>query len=106
MAYSLLDMATSTRQQAMSGMRDVAQQEQQREAANKQLKEANQASRMQSIGMGAGLGAMVAGSTGAAATGAAAGSAGGVAGGAAAGSVGGPMGAAIGAGIGLIASLF
>jgi hypothetical protein len=105
MAYSLLDMATSTRQQAMSGMRDVAQQEQQREAANKQLKEANQASRMQSIGMGAGLGAMVAGSTGAA-TGAAAGSAGGVAGGAAAGSVGGPMGAAIGAGIGLIASLF
>jgi hypothetical protein len=102
MAYSLLDMATSTRQQAMSGMRDVAQQEQQREAANKQLKEANQASRMQSIGMGAGLGAMVAGSTGAAATGAA----GGVAGGAAAGSVGGPMGAAIGAGIGLIASLF
>lgn len=85
MGYSLMEAATSTRQQALAGMRDVAQQEQQREAANRQLKEARQASTLQSVGMGAGVGAMA---------------------GAEIGSVGGPMGAGIGAGIGLLASLF
>ena len=84
MGYSILDVASTTRQQALQGMEDVANQEQQREAANKQLESAQTAQTMTNIGTGAGLGYMV----GAGA------------------SVGGPWGAAIGAGIGLVASLF
>ena len=86
MGYSVLDVAQTTRQQALKGMQDVANQEEQREAANKQLKSAQKAQTMSNIGTGAGVGAMVGMQAG--------------------GSVGGPMGAAIGAGIGLIASLF
>ena len=85
MGYSILDVASTTRQQALQGMEDVANQEQQREAANQQLKQAQKAQTMSNIGVGAGVGAMA---------------------GMKAGSVGGPMGAAIGAGIGLVASLF
>ena len=84
MGYSVLDVAATTRKQAMQGMADVADQEVQREAANEQLKSAQKAQTMSNIGTGAGLGYMV----GAGA------------------SVGGPWGAAIGAGIGLVASLF
>lgn len=78
MGYSVLDVAQTTRKQALQGMEDVANQEQQREAANKQLKQAQKAQTMSNIGTGAGAGFMV----------------------------GGPAGAAVGAGIGLIASLF
>ena len=78
MGYSILDVASTTRQQALQGMEDVANQEQQREAANKQLEQAQKAQTMSTIGAGAGIGFMV----------------------------GGPVGGAIGAGIGLIASLF
>ena len=85
MGYSLLDAAQSTRKEAMKGMEDVANQESQREAANKQLKSAQRGQTMAAVGTGAGLGMMA---------------------GMKAGSVGGPMGAAIGAGIGLVASLF
>ena len=101
MGYSVLDVAQTTRKQALQGMEDAANQESQREAANKQLKEAKQAQTMSNIGTGAGVGYMI--GAGAAAAG---GAASGAASGAAAGSVAGPMGAAIGAGIGLIASLF
>lgn len=86
MGYSLLDIGQSTRQQALKGMQDVANQEEQREVANKQLKSAQKAQTMSNIGTGAGVGAMV-------------GTQAGMAG-------GGPIGAAVGAGIGLIASLF
>lgn len=85
MGYSLLDAATSTRQQAMAGMETSSKLEQQREAENKQLKAAKKQMTMQNVGTGAAVGMMT---------------------GAEAGSVGGPLGAAIGAGVGLIASLF
>ena len=85
MGYSLLDAATSTRQQAMAGMDDAAKLENQREAENKQLAAAKKQQTMTNVGTGAAVGAMA---------------------GAQAGSVGGPWGAAIGAGVGLIASMF
>lgn len=78
MGYSLLDIAQTTRKEALQGMEDTTNQEAQREAANKQLKSAQRAQTMSNVGTGAGLGMMA----------------------------GGPMGAAIGAGIGLVASLF
>ena len=78
MGYSLLDAATSTRQQAMAGMETSSKLEQQREAENKQLKAAKQQQTMSAVGTGAGIGMMV----------------------------GGAPGSAIGAGVGLIASLF
>jgi len=78
MGYSILDIAGATRRQAMQGMADVADQEQKREAANKNLKEAQRATTMGAIGTGAAVGGMV----------------------------GGPWGAAAGAAIGLIASMF
>lgn len=78
MGYSLLDAATSTRQQAMAGMETSSKLEQQREAENKQLKAAKQQQTMSAVGTGAGIGMMV----------------------------GGAPGAAIGAGVGLIASMF
>ena len=85
MGYSLLDAATSTRQQAMAGMETSSKLEQQREAENKQLKAAKKQMTMKNVGTGAAVGMMA---------------------GAQAGSVGGPWGAAIGAGVGLVASLF
>ena len=78
MGYSLLDAAQSTRKEALKGMEDAANQEAQREAANKQLKSAQRGQTMSAIGAGTGLGF----------------------------AVGGPVGGAIGAGIGLVASLF
>ena len=78
MGYSLLDAATSTRQQAMAGMETSSKLEQQREAENKQLKAAKKQQTMGAVGTGAGIGMMA----------------------------GGPLGAAIGAGVGYIASLF
>ena len=78
MGYSLLDAAQSTRQQALQGMADVSNQEAQREADNKQLKAAKEATTMGAVGTGAAVGMMA----------------------------GGPWGAAIGAGVGLVASLF
>ena len=85
MGYSLLDAATSTRQQAMAGMETSSKLEQQREAENKQLKAAKKQMTMQNVGTGAAVGAMAGAKMGAGA---------------------GPWGAAIGAGIGLVASLF
>lgn len=78
MGYSLLDVAQSTRQQALQGMADVSNQEAQREADNKQLKAAKKATTMGAVGTGASVGFMV----------------------------GGPVGAGVGAGVGYIASLF
>ena len=78
MGYSLLDVAQSTRKQALQGMEDVSNQEAQRESENKQLKAAKQQQTMGAVGTGAGIGFMV----------------------------GGPVGAGVGAGIGLVASLF
>ena len=78
MGYSLLDVAQSTRKQALQGMEDVSNQEAQRESENKQLKAAKQQQTMGAVGTGAGIGFMV----------------------------GGPVGAGVDAGIGLVASLF
>ncbi|MGR5241749.1 bacteriocin [Photobacterium damselae] len=74
MSYSILDTAGNTRKQALSGLRDAANRETERENANKQLKTAKRAQTMGAIGSGASIGMMA----------------------------GGPVGALVGAGAGLI----
>ncbi|QSH59282.1 bacteriocin [Photobacterium damselae] len=65
MSYSILDMGGDTRKQALSGLRDAANRETERENANKQLKTAKRTRTMSSIGSGATIGAMAGGPIGA-----------------------------------------
>ncbi|MGF1727081.1 bacteriocin [Photobacterium nomapromontoriensis] len=81
MSYSVLQLGGDTRKQAMSGLRDAANREEEVDRMNKQLKTAERTQTMSAMGSGAAMGAMV---------------------GMQAGSVGGPMGMAIGAVGGLI----
>ena len=81
MSYSLLDIGRNVKAEGMGGLRDAARMAEQREATNKQLREAKKATEMQAMGTGAMGGAMM---------------------GAQMGAPGGPWGVAIGAGIGLL----
>lgn len=83
MSYGLLGIRRQMEGEAMTGLQNLAGQQQQQKAHNEQMKQADRAQTMQSVGTGAGMGMMA---------------------GMQAGSVGGPMGAAIGAGVGLLAS--
>lgn len=80
MGYSLLSMGQHQKGAAMKGLRDAANREERREAANKKLKAAERQQKVGTVVSGATTGAMV---------------------GMQAGSVGGPAGAAIGAVAGL-----
>lgn len=77
MGYGILDIGAQTRQQALTGLRDAANQDQQREAANENLKQQKKQGTMSAIGTGASMGFMI----------------------------GGPVGGLVGAGIGLVGSM-
>ncbi len=83
MSYGLLGLRRQMEGEAMTGLQNLAAQQQQQKALNSEVLQAEKQQTMQAVGMGAGAGALA---------------------GAKMGSVGGPMGAAIGAGIGLLAS--
>ncbi len=78
MGYGLIDIGAQTRNQAMSGLREAARLEQQRENMNKELKAQQKQATMSSVGAGAGMGFLA----------------------------GGPIGALIGGGLGFLSSLF
>lgn len=71
MGYGLVNMQRTLEQQAKQGLQHSAQLEQQREATNDRLEEADKAGRMNSTATAAGLGFMVGGPVGAAVGGAA-----------------------------------
>lgn len=77
MGYGILDIGAQTRQQAMKGLSDAANREQQQEAANDQLKAQKKQGTMSAVGTGVAMGF----------------------------TVGGPVGAAVGGAIGLVGSL-
>jgi len=56
---SITGLGSSYKTQALSGLRDLSQMEQQRDAANKQMESADSASKMSTTFTGAGLGAAV-----------------------------------------------
>lgn len=56
MGYGLIDIASQTRQQALQGLSDVSERENQREIANQQLKDQRKQGQMSMAGMGAGMG--------------------------------------------------
>lgn len=58
MSYSILNIGSDTRKQALSGLRDVANREQEIEHANKQIKTAERTQTMSAAGTGAMIGAM------------------------------------------------
>lgn len=78
MGYGLIDIGARTRREALQGMQDSAQLDEQREAMNKGLKSQQRLQTMTNIGTGAAVGTMVMPG----------------------------IGTAIGAGIGALASLF
>lgn len=57
MGYGLVNVQRQLSQEANSGLADAAGLEQQRKLANRQLKEAHKAGRMQAMATGAGIGA-------------------------------------------------
>ncbi|UJZ96336.1 bacteriocin [Photobacterium damselae subsp. damselae] len=65
MSYSILDIGRDTRRQALTGLRDAASRETERENADEQLKAAKQTQTMNAIGSGAAMGAMIGGPVGA-----------------------------------------
>ncbi|HIF9182349.1 bacteriocin [Photobacterium damselae subsp. damselae] len=65
MSYGLLSLGQDTRQQALNGLRNAANQEQEREQINQQLKNAQRTQTMGSIGSGVAIGAMAGGPVGA-----------------------------------------
>lgn len=79
--YGLMQMSQNIKSNAMGGLRDAANLEQQRNNTNEQLRQAKKQAETSAMGSGAAMGAML---------------------GAQYGTVGGPMGMAIGAGIGLL----
>ena len=79
--YSLLSLAQGTKNNALMGLKDAADNEERRNQTNEQLKQAHKAQTMNNAATGAGMGMMA---------------------GMKAGSVGGPMGAAIGGVAGVV----
>jgi uncharacterized membrane protein len=65
MSYSLLSLSNDTKSSAMSGLRDAAVKETQRENNNEQLKSAKKQQTMSAVGTGASIGFMVGGPVGA-----------------------------------------
>lgn len=65
MGYSLLSMGQHQKSTAMKGLRDAANREERREAANKKLKAAERQQTISSVGSGAAIGGMVGGPIGA-----------------------------------------
>lgn len=83
MSYGLLGLRRQMEGEALQGLGQLANQQQQASHLEDQMEQAERAQTMQTVGMGAGVGAMA---------------------GAKMGSVGGPVGALIGAGVGFLAS--
>ncbi|WP_299940414.1 hypothetical protein [uncultured Microbulbifer sp.] len=81
-SYGLISVGRGVKRDAMQGMEKVAQQEQERELRNDQLKQAEKQQKSTNVGAGASIGMMAAKGT----------------------AVGGPWGAVIGALAGLAAS--
>jgi hypothetical protein len=65
MSYSLLSLAGDTKSSAMSGLRDAAVKETERENNNDQLEAAEKQQTMSAVGTGASIGFMVGGPVGA-----------------------------------------
>lgn len=65
MAYSILDIGNDTRKQALTGLRDAANREEQRDQANQNLRNAERQKTMSAVGAGASIGMMVGGPVGA-----------------------------------------
>lgn len=59
MSYSILNIGSDTRKQALSGLRDAANREQEMEHANKQIKTAERTQTMGAIGSGAAIGTAI-----------------------------------------------
>ncbi|EKO3628980.1 TPA: bacteriocin [Vibrio metschnikovii] len=72
--YSLLSLAQGTKNNALMGLRDAANNEERRNQTNQQLKQAHKQQTLGNAATGAGIGMMA----------------------------GGPVGAAVGAGVGLV----
>lgn len=83
MSYGLVGLKNSMEDQAMRGLGDLAQQQEQQKRHGEQIKEADRQRKVSGTTMGATTGAMI---------------------GAQYGSVGGPWGAVIGAAVGFLAS--
>lgn len=64
MSYSILNLGGETRKQAMSGLRQAADREEEIERTNKQLKTAERTQTMSAMGSGAAIGTMVGGPIG------------------------------------------
>ena len=64
MSYSILSLGGDTRKQAMDGLRQAADREEQIESTNKQLKTAERTQTMSAMGSGAMIGTMVGGPIG------------------------------------------
>ncbi|PCE67525.1 bacteriocin [Salinivibrio sp. YCSC6] len=65
MGYSLLSMGQHQKSTALKGLRDVAEREERRNAANKHLKSAERQQSISSVASGAAIGGMVGGPIGA-----------------------------------------
>ncbi|MFL9590420.1 bacteriocin [Aeromonas schubertii] len=59
MGYGLIDIGAQTRRQALQGMQESAQLDEQREAMNKDLKAQKKTQTMSSIGAGAAIGTYI-----------------------------------------------
>lgn len=59
MSYSILSLGGDTRKQAMDGLRQAADREEQIESTNKQLKTAERTQTMGAIGSGAAIGTAI-----------------------------------------------
>ncbi|MCD9504512.1 bacteriocin [Photobacterium phosphoreum] len=59
MSYSVLNLGGDTRKQAMDGLRQAADREEQIESTNKQLKTAERTQTMSAIGSGAAIGTAI-----------------------------------------------
>lgn len=59
MGYGLIDIGAQTRRQALQGLQELAQLDDQREAMNKRLRSQQRGQTMTNIGTGAAVGTMV-----------------------------------------------
>lgn len=59
MSYSLLQLGADTRKQALAGLKSSAEREVQRDNTNQNLKDAERAKTLSSIGAGAGIGTAI-----------------------------------------------
>ena len=64
--YSLLSLAQGTKNNALMGLKDAANNEERRNQANQQLKQAHRQQTLSNVATGAGIGMMAGGPVGAA----------------------------------------